>query len=106
MTPLRTQPLVADAAERARARDPRQSFLVQAPAGSGKTELLALRYLALLPTVDEPEQVLAITFTRKATAEMRVRVLEALASAARSEDPAASEHDREVRHLAQAALVH
>ena len=106
MTPLRTPPLVADAAERARALDPRESFLVQAPAGSGKTELLALRYLALLPTVDEPEQVLAITFTRKATAEMRVRVLEALASAARSEDPAASEHDREVRCLAQAALSH
>ncbi|HEX6495893.1 MAG TPA: UvrD-helicase domain-containing protein, partial [Acidobacteriaceae bacterium] len=106
MTPLRILPLVADAAERARALDPKQSFLVQAPAGSGKTELLALRYLALLPTVEEPEQVLAITFTRKATAEMRVRVLEALASAARSEDPAASGHEREVRHLAQTALAH
>jgi ATP-dependent exoDNAse (exonuclease V) beta subunit len=56
--------------------------------------------------VDEPEQVLAITFTRKATAEMRMRVLEALASAARSGDPAAGEHERDVRRLAHAALAH
>jgi ATP-dependent helicase/nuclease subunit A len=106
MSSSRTQPLVTDAAERARALDPSESFIVQAPAGSGKTELLALRYLALLTTVDGPEQVLAITFTRKATAEMRVRVLEALASATRREDPAASDHEREVRRLAQAALTH
>jgi ATP-dependent helicase/nuclease subunit A len=106
MSPAPTRPLVPDAGERARALDPRESFLVQAPAGSGKTELLALRYLALLPTVDEPEQVLAITFTRKATAEMRVRVLQALDGAARREDPAASEHEREVRRLAQVALAH
>ena len=106
MSPAPTGPLVPDAGERARALDPHESFLVQAPAGSGKTELLALRYLALLPTVDEPEQVLAITFTRKATAEMRVRVLQALDGAARREDPAASEHEREVRRLAQVALAH
>ena len=79
---------------------------MQAPAGSGKTELLVLRYLALLPSVEEPEQVLAITFTRKATAEMRVRVLQALLSATRSEDPAANEHERDVRRLAAAALSH
>jgi ATP-dependent exoDNAse (exonuclease V) beta subunit len=106
MNTTRPTPLVSDAAERARALQPQESFLVQAPAGSGKTELLVLRYLALLPHVEEPEQVLAITFTRKATAEMRVRVLQALLSATRIEDPAANEHEREVRQLAKTALSH
>jgi ATP-dependent exoDNAse (exonuclease V) beta subunit len=106
MNATRTTPLVSDAAERARALQAHESFLVQAPAGSGKTELLVLRYLALLPSVEEPEQVLAITFTRKATAEMRVRVLQALLSAARTEDAATNDHEREVRGLAAAALAH
>jgi ATP-dependent exoDNAse (exonuclease V) beta subunit len=69
----------ADTAAREAALDPTRSFIVQAPAGSGKTTVLAQRYLQLLGHVAQPEEVLAITFTRKATGELRQRVLGALA---------------------------
>lgn len=92
----------SDAAERERALDPGRSFIIQAPAGSGKTELLIQRYLALLGVVENPEAIVAITFTKKAAAEMRARVSEALAHA--DEEPE-SEHKEVTRRLARAALV-
>lgn len=70
--------LPVDQPQRERALDPRKSFIIQAPAGSGKTELLVRRYLKLLAYVDAPEKILAITFTKKATAEMRMRICNAL----------------------------
>ena len=71
----------ADKAERQAALDPTRSFIVQAPAGSGKTELLVGRLLSLLSKVNAPEEVLAITFTRKAAYEMQARVLKFLKQA-------------------------
>jgi ATP-dependent helicase/nuclease subunit A len=92
----------ADAEARERAIDPDRSILLQAPAGSGKTSMLTQRYLRLLCTVDEPDAILAITFTRKAAAEMRARVTHALRGEIAAEDPCAAE----LRALTAAALRH
>ena len=81
-----------------------ESFIIQAPAGSGKTELLTQRVLALLGKVDEPEEILAITFTRKAASEMRERIIKALLLAANHVEMPEAEHERTTRELALTAL--
>ncbi len=89
-----------DAVQRRAALAPDRSLIVQAPAGSGKTTLLVQRYLTVLARVDRPEQVVVITFTRKATGELRQRVLTALQQAANG--PA--DEDRELFDLAAGVL--
>ena len=95
----------SDQTVRREAIDPSRSFCVSAPAGSGKTELLTQRLLALLARVDRPEQVLAITFTRKAASEMALRVIEKL-DQAREAIPVTAEHERQTRELALAVIDH
>lgn len=92
-----------DSHARHEALDVTRSFIIQAPAGSGKTELLIQRYLKLLSVVDNPEEVLAITFTRKAAAEMQFRVLDALQMAERGDEPL-QDHQKLTAVLAKAAL--
>ncbi len=93
---------IKDRSQRTRALDPTTSFIVQAPAGSGKTELLIQRLLRLLSTVEDPEEILAITFTRKAAAEMRSRILAAIQNAAEPEPIDA--HAKVTWELAQIVL--
>ncbi len=95
---------IPDREQRAQALDVSRSFIVQAPAGSGKTELLIQRYLSLLSLVNEPEEIIAITFTNKAAAEMRNRVLEAL-DKAEGEVPERS-HEKITWDLARKVAAH
>jgi ATP-dependent helicase/nuclease subunit A len=97
--------MIDDHHVRNKAIDPLKSFIVQAPAGSGKTELLMQRILTLLLTVKEPEEVMALTFTKKAVEEMRDRVLTALLNA-KNKTPVENEHQKKSRSLAEAVLEH
>ncbi len=94
---------IPDEQQRLAALDPKQSFIVQAPAGSGKTELLTQRFLILLSHVKEPEEILAITFTKKSAAEMRTRIISALQNALVNPEPAAT-HAKKTWLLAKKVL--
>ncbi|MGG7054926.1 UvrD-helicase domain-containing protein [Nitrosomonas sp. ANs5] len=96
--------MVVDQEARLQALDPSCSFIVQAPAGSGKTGLLTQRFLVLLATVDEPEEITAITFTRKAASEMRQRITQALRDASCMPAPEDA-YAQQTWQLARSALV-
>jgi ATP-dependent exoDNAse (exonuclease V) beta subunit len=95
--------MTSDQEQRERALDPSRSFIVEAPAGSGKTGLLVQRYLRLLSAVSRPESIVAMTFTRKAAAEMKQRIHAALVDA-RNDEPVENEYQKRTRTLALAAL--
>ncbi len=94
----------ADIQARQQALDPTRSFAVSAPAGSGKTEMLTQRVLSLLAHCEQPEEILAITFTRKAAGEMQHRIIDALQKAQRNETLQHS-HEQQTRALAEQALA-
>ena len=72
-----------DGAARRYAVDPGRNVVLEASAGTGKTRVLVDRYVNLLRAGVEPGHILAITFTRKAAAEMRQRIIDRLIEASR-----------------------
>lgn len=72
-----------DHAARTHAVDPTRNVVLEASAGTGKTRVLVDRYVNLLRAGIDPDHILAITFTRKAAAEMRERIVERLREASR-----------------------
>ncbi|HSC25994.1 MAG TPA: UvrD-helicase domain-containing protein [Vicinamibacterales bacterium] len=82
VTATATEATDHDSGARRFAVDPRQNVVLEASAGTGKTSVLVARYVNLIHAGVDPANILAITFTRKAAAEMRERILAALGDAA------------------------
>src|SRR5262245_20571811 len=87
----RTTSMLTDEAARRDAVDPARNVVLEASAGTGKTRVLVDRYVSLLLAGVDPRNSLAMTFTRKAAAEMRQRILE------RVKDEAARAGRRDLR---------
>ncbi len=95
---------LVDATQRDLATDPSCSYIVQAPAGSGKTEVLTQRYLRLLSTVQNPEEIICITFTKKAANEMRERILDSLKDANNKVTPSSTHKEKTYQYANNALL--
>jgi ATP-dependent helicase/nuclease subunit A len=87
------------------ALDPARSAVVAASAGTGKTWQLAARITRLLLAGAEPGSILALTFTRKAAAEMQARVSARLEKLALSGDAEAARQLQEIGLNATPALL-
>src|SRR5438067_495765 len=81
----RVESPLADGDARRHATNPSENIVLEASAGTGKTQVLVERYVNLRLAGVDPENILAITFTRKAAAEMRQRILERRREASRSQ---------------------
>lgn len=103
--PERQRALPPDHLQRQSALDATRSVLVRAPAGSGKTDLLTRRFLRLLSEVNDPGEIVAITFTKAAAAEMRHRILSELEKVASGPSQESESDPFAMASLAQQALA-
>jgi ATP-dependent helicase/nuclease subunit A len=82
--------------------DTSKSIVISSPAGSGKTEKLSRRYISLLDEGSDVEKILCITFTEKAAAEMKQRILSIL----ERENPALLQRISEKIPLMRISTIH
>ncbi|MEW5984020.1 MAG: UvrD-helicase domain-containing protein [Acidobacteriota bacterium] len=94
----------SDQTARDAAVDPRRNVVLEASAGTGKTRVLVDRYLRLAAAGVEPANILAITFTRKAAAEMRQRIAARLREEAIGRDDTRTARRRLADRLGDVAI--
>jgi ATP-dependent helicase/nuclease subunit A len=93
-----------DHAARRAAVDPEQNVVLEASAGTGKTRVLVDRYVGLLAVGVLPANILAMTFTRKAAAEMRSRIIATLREQAQLSPEGAARWTQLRDHLNEIAI--